>query len=286
MAGPRATVRQRRLARELRRLREGAHLTIEQVANKLELSPSTVSRIETAQVGIRPRDVRELLDIYGVAGVQRDELLQIARERRQQPWWQEYRDLPNMALAGFEADATSISQFSALLVPGLLQTEAYAREVLTAIRLDARPGDIQRRMDLRLNRQALLTGETAPQYWVVLDEAVVCRPVGGPAVMGAQLEYLAQMAALPSVTLQVLPFSAGAHAGMDGEFTIFGYRAPEDPDVVYIENTGGDAYIEDADVTRRYNRIFDHLRAAALDPAESVRTLAELEHRLQEPERG
>jgi hypothetical protein len=279
-------VRQRRLARELRRLREGAHLTIEQVANKLELSPSTVSRIETAQVGIRPRDVRELLDIYGVAGVQRDELLQIARERRQQPWWQEYRDLPNMALAGFEADATSISQFSALLVPGLLQTEAYAREVLTAIRLDARPGDIQRRMDLRLNRQALLTGETAPQYWVVLDEAVVRRPVGGPAVMGAQLEYLAQMAALPSVTLQVLPFSAGAHAGMDGEFTIFGYRAPEDPDVVYIENTGGDAYIEDADVTRRYNRIFDHLRAAALDPAESVRTLAELEHRLQEPERG
>jgi hypothetical protein len=279
-------VRQRRLARELRRLREGAHLTIEQVANKLELSPSTVSRIETAQVGIRPRDVRELLDIYGVAGVQRDELLQIARERRQQPWWQEYRDLPNMALAGFEADATSISQFSALLVPGLLQTEAYAREVLTAIRLDARPGDIQRRMDLRLNRQALLTGETAPQYWVVLDEAVVRRPVGGPAVMGAQLEYLAQRAALPSVTLQVLPFSAGAHAGMDGEFTIFGYRAPEDPDVVYIENTGGDAYIEDADVTRRYNRIFDHLRAAALDPAESVRTLAELEHRLQEPERG
>jgi transcriptional regulator with XRE-family HTH domain len=286
MAGPRATVRQRRLARELRRLREGAHLTIEQVANKLELSPSTVSRIETAQVGIRPRDVRELLDIYGVAGVQRDELLQIARERRQQPWWQEYRDLPNMALAGFEADATSISQYSALLVPGLLQTEAYAREVLTAIRLDARPGDIQRRMDLRLNRQALLTGETAPQYWVVLDEAVVRRPVGGPAVMGAQLEYLAQMAALPSVTLQVLPFSAGAHAGMDGEFTIFGYRAPEDPDVVYIENTGGDAYIEDADVTRRYNRIFDHLRAAALDPAESVGTLAELEHRLQEPERG
>jgi transcriptional regulator with XRE-family HTH domain len=279
-------VRQRRLARELRRLREGAHLTIEQVANKLELSPSTVSRIETAQVGIRPRDVRELLDIYGVGGVQRDELLQIARERRQQPWWQEYRDLPNMALAGFEADATSIAQFSALLVPGLLQTEAYAREVLTAIRLDARPGDIQRRMDLRLNRQALLTGETAPQYWVVLDEAVVRRPVGGPAVMGAQLEYLAQMAALPSVTLQVLPFSAGAHAGMDGEFTIFGYRAPEDPDVVYIENTGGDAYIEDADVTRRYNRIFDHLRAAALDPAESVRTLAELEHRLQEPERG
>jgi transcriptional regulator with XRE-family HTH domain len=283
---PRATVRQRRLARELRRLREGAQLTIEQVAERLELSPSTVSRMETAQVGVRPRDLRELLDIYKVPDAQREELLQIARERRQQPWWREYRDLPNVVLAGFEADAASISQYSALLVPGLLQIEAYGREVLAAIRVDARPVDIERRMELRLNRQALLTSESAPHYWVVLDEAVVRRPVGGPEVMAAQLDHLRQAAQLPSVTLQVLPFSAGAHAGMDGEFTIFGYREPEDPDVVYIENTGGDAYIEDAEVTRRYRRIFDHLRAAALDPAESVRMLADLERRLQEAERG
>jgi transcriptional regulator with XRE-family HTH domain len=283
---PRATVRQRRLARELRRLREDAQLTIEQVAERLELSPSTVSRMETAQVGVRPRDLRELLDIYKVPDARREELLQIARERRQQPWWQEYRDLPNVVLAGFEADAASISQYSALLVPGLLQIEAYGREVLAAIRVDARPVDIERRMELRLNRQALLTSESAPHYWVVLDEAVVRRPVGGPEVMAAQLDHLRQAAQLPSVTLQVLPFSAGAHAGMDGEFTIFGYREPEDPDVVYIENTGGDAYIEDAEVTRRYRRIFDHLRAAALDPAESVRMLADLERRLQEAERG
>jgi transcriptional regulator with XRE-family HTH domain len=283
---PRATVRQRRLARELRRLREDAQLTIEQVAERLELSPSTVSRMETAQVGVRPRDLRELLDIYKVPDARREELLQIARERRQQPWWQEYRDLPNVVLAGFEADAASISQYSALLVPGLLQIEAYGREVLAAIRVDARPVDIERRMELRLNRQALLTSESAPHYWVVLDEAVVRRPVGGPEVMAAQLDHLRQAAQLPSVTLQVLPFSAGAHAGMDGEFTVFGYREPEDPDVVYIENTGGDAYIEDAEVTRRYRRIFDHLRAAALDPAESVRMLADLERRFQEAERG
>jgi transcriptional regulator with XRE-family HTH domain len=286
MPVPRASVRQRRLARELRRLREGAHLTIEDVADKLELSPSTVSRMETAQVGVRPRDLRELLDIYQVPDAQREELLQIARERRRQPWWQEYRDLPNVPLAGFEADAASITQYSALLVPGLLQTEAYGREVLAAIRLDARPVDIERRMELRLNRQAVLTSDSAPQYWVILDEAVVRRPVGGPEVMAAQLEHLARQAELPSVTLQVLPFSAGAHAGMDGEFTVFGYREPEDPDVVYIENTGGDAYIEDAEVTRRYRRIFDHLRAAALDPAESVRMLADIAHRLHEAERG
>jgi transcriptional regulator with XRE-family HTH domain len=283
---PRATVRQRRLARELRRLREGAHLTIEQVAERLDLSPSTVSRMETAQVGVRPRDLRDLLDIYKVPDAQREELLQIARERRQQPWWQEYRDLPNVVLAGFEADAASISQYSALLVPGLLQVEAYGRAVLAAIRVDARPVDIERRMELRLNRQALLTSESAPQYWVILDEAVVRRPVGGPAAMAAQLEHLTRVAELPSVTLQVLPFSAGAHAGMDGEFTIFGYREPEDPDVVYIENTGGDAYIEDAEVTGRYRRIFDHLRAKALDPAESVRTLADIGRRFQEAERG
>jgi transcriptional regulator with XRE-family HTH domain len=277
-------VRQRRLARSLRRLREGADLTIEQVAEKLELSPSSISRFETAQVGVRPRDLRDLLDIYGVGGAQREELLEIARERRQQAWWQEYRDLPNNAVAGFEAEASSISQYAALLVPGLLQTEAYARMVLEAIRLDAKPDDIERRMELRMARQALLTGQRPPAYLVVLDEAVLRRTVGGREVMGQQLDRLIDAAARPSVTLQVLPFAAGAHAGMDGEFTIFRYREPADPDVVFIENTGGDAYIEEANVTQRYGWIFDHLRSAALDPAASVRTLADLRDQVGAPE--
>jgi transcriptional regulator with XRE-family HTH domain len=286
MARPSPTVRQRRLARALRRLRETSNLTIEQVAEKLEISPSTVSRIETAHVRVRPRDLRELLDIYGVTGAQRDELLKIARERGQQPWWQEYKDLPNIAVASFEAEAASISQYSSLLVPGLLQTEAYASVVLKAIRLDAKPGDIERRLQLRMSRQALLTDENAPTYRVVLDEAVLRRMVGGRQVMHEQVRRLIDAAELPSVTLQVLPFSAGAHAGMDGEFTIFSYRTPADPDVVYIENTGGDAYIENTDVTRRYNSIFDHLRSVALDPAESVQTLADLEQQLQLTERS
>jgi transcriptional regulator with XRE-family HTH domain len=279
-------VRQRRLARSLRRLREGADLTIEQVAEKLELSPSTISRFETAQVGVRPRDLRDLLDIYGVGGAQREELLEIARERRQHAWWQAYRDLPNNAVAGFEAEAASIWQYAALLVPGLLQTEAYARVVLEAIRLDAKPDDIERRMELRMARQALLTGQRTPAYLVVLDEAVLRRAVGGREVMGEQLDRLIDAATLPSVTLQVLPFAAGAHAGMDGEFTIFHYREPADPDVVFIENTGGDAYIEEPNVTQRYGWIFDHLRSAALDPAASVRTLADVRHRVWDSERS
>jgi transcriptional regulator with XRE-family HTH domain len=283
MASP---VRKRRLARMLRQLRDDAGLTIDQVAEKLELSASTVSRWETAQVGVRARDLKPLLDVYGVTGAQREELLQITRERRQQPWWQEYRDLPNILEAQFEDEASAIWQYSAQLVPGLLQTQAYARAVLGAIRLDANPGDIDRRLELRLRRQARLGSEHAPEYRVILDEAVLRRQVGGPTVMAEQLQRLIEVADLPTVTLQVLPFSSGAHAGMDGEFTIFHYRDPNDPDVVYIENTGGDVYIERADVTGRYNSIFDHLRDAAQNPSESVRTLGTLQSQLQEPERS
>lgn len=278
------TIGQRRLARELRRLRAEAKLTIDQVAEKLELSPSTISRIETAQVGVRIRDLRGLLDIYQVSGEQRDELLQIARDRRQQPWWRAY-DLPNVPLAGYEAEAASISQYSSMLIPGLLQTKDYALEVLRAIRVEAKPDDIEPRLQFRMKRQALLTKERPPRYWVILDEAVLRRTVGGPQVMHAQLKRLIDVAALPSVTLQVLPYTAGAHAGMDGEFTILRYRKPADPDVVYVENTGGDLYIEDLVVTRRYNLIFDHLRATALDPAKSLQTLANIMDELHEPER-
>ena len=286
MARRSPTVRERRLARALRHLREEASLTIEDVAEKLEISPSTVSRMETAQVGVRPRDLRFLLDMYEITDAERDQLLQIARERRQQQWWQEYADLPNIAVAGLEEDASTIWQYSTQLVPGLLQTEAYARAVLGAIRLDSKPGDIDRRLDLRLHRQALLTRADAPEYWVILDEAVVRRQVGGPAAMAEQLGHLIEVARLPNVTLQVLPFTSGEHAGMDGEFTILHYRESSDPDVVYIENTGNDVYLENLEVTRRYNKIFDHLRAAAQNPGESIRTLGTIQSQLEESERS
>jgi transcriptional regulator with XRE-family HTH domain len=284
MADP--TVRQRRLARVLRQLRDDAGLTIEQVAEKLEMSPSTVSRMETAHVGVRPRDLRYLLDMYGVTGGRRDELLQIARERRQQPWWQEFRDLPSMALIGLEADASSILQYAVLLVPGLLQTEAYARAVLTAIRLEDERDEIERRVTLRMERQALLTGKDAPRYRVVLDEALLHRQIGGPTVMREQLQRLIDVAELSNVTLQVLPLTSGAHAALDGEFTVLRYREPADPDVVFVENTGSDLYIENADVTRRYNLTFDHLVAVALHPSESARIFRDVQNQLQQAERS
>jgi transcriptional regulator with XRE-family HTH domain len=277
-------VRQRRLARILRGLREDAGLSIEQVAEKLELSPSTISRMETAQVGIRINDLRPLLDIYQVTGMRRDELLQLARERRQQVWWQEYKDLPTAAVASLETESAYIKQFSVQVIPGLLQTEPYAREILRAIHFQPRPHEIERRLELRMARQALLAAEDPPQYWVILDESVLHRVIGSHQIMQAQLQRLIGAAAMHNVTLQILPFSAGAHPGMDGEFTILSYRDQADPDVVFLEATGGDAYIENAVVTRRYNLMFDHLRAAALHPAESVRTLGDVEQHLSKRE--
>jgi transcriptional regulator with XRE-family HTH domain len=266
------TVPQRRLARVLRRLREDANLTIEQVAEKLDLSPSTVSRMETAQVGVRPNDLRPLLDIYGVGGVQRDELLKLARERRQQAWWNRYKDLQSVALASLERGTSSILQWSALLVPGLLQTEAYTRAIL-GDRLPERSPDIEPRVEFRLKRQELLSDPQAPQFRVVLDEAILKRPVGGPSLMWRQLQHLVDEASKPNITLQVLPFGAGVHGGLDGEFTILQYPDPADPDVVYLETAAGQRYDESGDVARRYNLIFDRLQEAALKPEESVRAL-------------
>jgi transcriptional regulator with XRE-family HTH domain len=293
MASSSPTVAQRRLARALRRLRANADLTIDQVAEKLDLSASTVSRLETAQATLRRGDLRELLDIYEVAGTQREELLQLAGKSRQEPWWQEYKDLPSAPAADLEAEAAVIRQYSALLVPGLLQTEAYAREVLRAVRGDDGAENLERHLRLRLNRQALLAEEESPQYVLVLDESVLRRVVGGRQIMQAQLKRLIEASALPNVSLRLLPFTAGAHAGMDGEFTIYSYQKPEDldvvyedPDVVHVDNLGGGAYIEDRNMTERYNWTFEHLLEVAFDPPKSIQILAEAQRQLGKPERG
>jgi transcriptional regulator with XRE-family HTH domain len=269
----------------LRRLREAAGLTLEEVATQLDLSPSTLSRMETAQVRVRTSDLRQLLEIYKATDAQRDQLLELARERPRL-WWNQYKD-PAGALPSLERGAASILQYSLQLVPGLLQTEAYAREVLRAIPSDAAV-ELEQRVEFRMKRQELLTEVQSPRLWVVLDEAVLQRPVGGRQVMDEQLQRLIDAAALPNVTIQVLPFSVGVHAGMDGEFTILSYDDPADPDVVYLETTA-DQHIEELPaVTRRYNAIFDELRAAALNPAESIRTLVNVQQALrqkpQEPE--
>lgn len=275
-------MQQRRLARILRSLREGAGLTIEQVAKELELSPSTISRMETAQVGVRPRDVKALLELYEVTAVRHAELLELARKSRQQPWWYEYREIPAASVVGYEFDASSVRQYVAMVLPGLFQTRAYAAEVLRSIRPDAPAREIEQRLELRMHRQELLTQEGAPELWIILDEATLHRPIGGPAVMRKQLQRLIEVSALPKITLQVLPFSAGPHAGLDGDFTIYSFSDPADPDLVFIENSGGDLYLEDPDRIERYRLIFSHLQTAALNTVESVRALTDVQQDLVE----
>jgi transcriptional regulator with XRE-family HTH domain len=268
------TIRRRRLASELRRLREAADLTIDEVGEKLECSASKISRIETGHVGVTPRDARDMLELYGLTGDEREALVQLAREARKPGWWHAYKEVFTGTFVGLEADASSLRAFQALLVPGLLQTETYARAVIRAMRPDADESDIQRRVAARTARQELLVDPNPPEYWAVIDEAVLHRVVGGPEVMAKQANRLLELAQLPHVTIQVVPFTAGAHPGMEGPFLILGFPEPADPDVVYVDSTSGGFFLELAPDVRRYSLMFDHLRAAALKPDDSVAVIA------------
>jgi transcriptional regulator with XRE-family HTH domain len=270
------TIRRRRLGAELRRRREFAGVTIESVADRLECSASKISRIETGHTSATPRDVRDMLGIYGVSGDECEELVQISREARQKGWWHPYSAVLTGAYVGLEAAAESIRAYEQQVVPGLLQTEDYARAMIRAARPDITANEVERRVSVRIGRQALLTQDDPIDLWVVLDEAVVSRPVGGHAVMRAQLQRLADAADLPNVTIQILPFEAGAHAGMDGTFAILDFPEPGDPDVVYAENATGGLFLEKGDELRKYIFIFDHIRAAALRPEESVALVMKL----------
>ena len=269
------TGRRRLLGAELRRLREEAGLTIDRVAEALECSQSKVSRIETGQVSATPRDVRDMLELYRVDDAQREAMVRVAREARQRGWWQKFVDVPDgvPAYVGLETAATSIDIYMSLIVPALLQTADYARAVIGGVRPDLPPAEIDRRVELRLRRQALLRQERPPALRVLLDDTVAWRPVGGPEVMAAQRRRLLEGAGRPSVTLQVLPLEAGAHAGMDGPFTIFGFPAPE-RDVVALDSAADALYLESPEDLRRYRRVFERLLPAALTPEASAALIA------------
>jgi transcriptional regulator with XRE-family HTH domain len=266
------TGRRRRLGAELRRLREAAGLTIDRVAEELECSPSKVSRIETGQVSATPRDVRDMLGLYGVDDARLEAMVQVAREARQRGWWQKFVDVPDgvPAYVGLETAATSIDVYMALLVPALLQTPDYARAVIAAVRPDLPRSEIDRRVELRLHRQDLLGQERPPRMRVLLDDTVLRRPVGGPVVMAAQRRRLLADAGRPAVTIQVLEVGAGAHAGMDGPFTIFGFPAPAERDVVALDSAADALYLEGAEDVARYRRVFELLLPAARSPEDSA----------------
>jgi transcriptional regulator with XRE-family HTH domain len=268
MAGAQSpTVRRRRLALELRRLREAARLTCEEVADRLECSASKISRMETGRVSVSPRDVRDMLEIYGVPEEQRESLVQLARDSRQKGWWHAYSDTIQPQFAtylGLESAASEIRIYEVSLIPNLLQTEDYARTVIGAGMVNSAYEDIERRVELLMARQPVLTRADPPKLWAVLDEAALRRRVGGGGLMRLQLEYLLEMASLPNVALQVIPFGGGAHPAMGRPFVILVFPERVDTDVVYLEDLTSALYVEDGDEVDRYNVFFNHLRATAL----------------------
>ena len=261
------TVRRRRLALELRRLREAAKLTCEEVADHLECSASKISRVETGRVSVSPRDVRDMLELYGVPAAQRESLVQLARDSRQKGWWHAYSDTmqPQMATyIGLESAASEIRIYEVSLIPGLLQTEDYARAVIRAGMVNSPAEDIERRVALLMARQPAVVREDPPKVWAVLDEAALRRRVGGSGLMRLQLEHLLAQAALPNVAVQVIPFGGGAHPAMGRPFIILVFPERVDTDVVYLEDLTSALYLEDVAEVDRYNVFFNHLRATAL----------------------
>jgi hypothetical protein len=199
-------------------------------------------------------------------------MVQIAREARQRGWWQKFVDVPDgvPAYVGLEAAATSIDVYMSLIVPALLQTPDYARAVIAAVRPDLPASELDRRVELRLRRQELLDQERPPVLRVLLDDALLRRPVGGPGVMAAQRRRLLADADRPAVTIQVLEVAAGAHAGMDGPFTIFGFQAPAERDVVALDSAADALYLEGPEDVARYRRVFELLLPAARSPGDSA----------------
>jgi transcriptional regulator with XRE-family HTH domain len=264
------TLRRRQVGMQLRRLREAAGVTIDQVAEQLECSASKISRIETGQTGVTPRDVRDMAAVYGVPPGEAELLLRFAREARQKGWWQLYGTVLTGAYVGLEAAADGIRAYEALVVPGLLQTEEYARAMIRTGRPDIDTEEAEKRVRVRMNRQSLLTQDDPIDLWIVLDEAVLHRPVGGRAVTKEQFDHLVEVAELPNVTLQVLPFATGPHAGMDGTFTILLYEESAGQNLVFVSNAAVGLFLEKEEELQRYAFVFDHLRASALDPDDTI----------------
>jgi transcriptional regulator with XRE-family HTH domain len=268
------------LGLRLRRLREAAGVTPDQAGYEIRASRSKISRMENGHVGFKERDIADLLTLYRVADEQtRATLVTLTQQANTPGWWSRYGDL----LAdwfedylGLEAAASVIRTFELQFVHGLFQTEDYARAV-TLLGHDSAPKEeIDRRVHLRLSRQQLLTRPNPPRVWSVLDEGALRRPVGGRAVMRAQVRHLAEVAELRNVTVQVVPFSRGGHAAAGGSFTTLRFDDPDVPDVVYIEHLTSAIYLDSRDDVDHYLEVANRLGTEALTPAETVSFLTEL----------
>ncbi|MFY1692581.1 helix-turn-helix domain-containing protein [Plantactinospora sp. WMMB782] len=261
------------LGSQLRKLREARGVSREDAGWEIRSSGSKISRMELGRVGFKERDVADLLTLYQVTDeTERNALLSLARQANNPGWWHRYGDvLPNwfQSYLGLEAAAALIRAYEVQYIPGLLQTRDYARAVVLLAHDGAPPDEIDRRVELRMDRQKVLTRPGAPQLWAVVDEAALRRPIGGPEVMRGQIEHLIEAGKLPNVTVQVIPFRAGGHAAAGGAFSLLRFPDQELPDVVYMEQLTSALYLDKRDDVDYYAAAMERLCVEAVPPTET-----------------
>lgn len=262
------------LGGHLRRLREASGITLDAAGSAIRASSSKISRLELGRVAFKERDVADLLTLYGVIdSEQRHTLLDLARQANAPGWWREYGDvLPSWfeTYLGLEQAASVIRVYEPQLVPGLLQIPDYARAVMLLRHVHVSAGEIERRVALRMARQAFLSQPGAPELWVALDEAALRRPLGDQTIQRAQLLHLIEMARRPNITLQIVPFHAGGHAAAGGPFTILRFAEPDLPDIVYLEHLTNAVYLDKKRDTADYLAIMDNLCIQAQSPTDTI----------------
>jgi hypothetical protein len=275
------------LGAQLRRLREGRHISREDAGWEIRASGSKISRMELGRVSFKERDVADLLTLYGVTDQQeREALISLARQANSTGWWHRYGDiLPSwfQSYLGLEAAASLIRTYEVQFVPGLLQTPDYARAVILLGHGGAAPEEIDRRVELRQARQQVLAKPNSPQVWAVLDEAVLRRPVGGPDVMSAQIEALIEATKSPKVRLQIIPFHAGGHAAAGGSFAILRFPEPELPDVVYVEQLTSAIYLDKRDDVDHYAAAMERVCVEAELPGNTATMLGKILDEVSRP---
>jgi len=258
------------LGAQLRRLRESAIISREDAGYHIRASGSKISRMELGRVSFKERDITDLLEFYGVTdATERDSLIQLTREANATPWWQKYQDaMPDWfgVYVGLEEAAQLIRLYEVQFVPGLLQTEEYARAVVMQGAPGIEPDEVERRVAVRMGRQKLLARESPPRLWAVVDEAALRRPMGGRDVLAAQIERLMDAIGEPNITLQVMPFRYGGHGAEGGAFTIMRFPEADLPDMVYMEYLTGALYLDKPDEVERYAAVMERLSVAGTSP--------------------
>ncbi|MFY1669075.1 helix-turn-helix domain-containing protein [Plantactinospora sp. WMMB334] len=271
--------RARRLGIALRHAREAAGLTLEQAADEINSTRSTLSRYENAQTMVSPASVRALLTLYKRPEGEMDDMVALAKEARKPGWWVSYSyilDRRTIDFIAVEAEATAIANFEPSLVPGLLQTPEYIRAIMRGGPHTLRDEEVEQRVQIRIGRQERLKETDPPIFDAIVDEGALLRPVGGEAVMAAQLQALLKMSELPNVTIQVVPLKAGYHRGTRGSLHILEFEDPEDPTLASVETVAGQLILDRPADLRTCAKIMEHLRAVALSPAESRDTINRL----------